>query len=148
MLSMQGAFAFPSWLAIRPGWDKRLKTVLPDQLTLQALFTVRVCSDLCGGVDEARSLVGLSVASHPYLAQHQINLTSVTWNYWPESFVRLVQTLEQFHADPASVFQRSQDHCSCCRRKLTDQVSRLRGIGPECWERVQLFFQQGASATN
>jgi hypothetical protein len=29
-----------------------------------------------------------------------------------------------------------RDRCRICKKALTDQQSRLRGIGPECWERV------------
>jgi hypothetical protein len=28
------------------------------------------------------------------------------------------------------------DRCRICKKALTEQQSRLRGIGPECWERV------------
>ena len=29
-----------------------------------------------------------------------------------------------------------RSHCRICKKALTDQQSCLRGIGPECWERV------------
>ena len=35
-------------------------------------------------------------------------------------------------ADARSVFARSHDRCCCCGRGLRDELSRARGIGPEC----------------
>jgi hypothetical protein len=34
--------------------------------------------------------------------------------------------------DAGAVFARSHDHCCCCGRGLRDELSRSRGIGPEC----------------
>jgi hypothetical protein len=34
--------------------------------------------------------------------------------------------------DARSVFARSHDHCCCCGNGLRDELSRARGIGPEC----------------
>jgi hypothetical protein len=34
--------------------------------------------------------------------------------------------------DAGAVFARSHDHCCCCGKGLRDELSRARGIGPEC----------------
>jgi hypothetical protein len=43
-----------------------------------------------------------------------------------------LQTIADYLADPATVFARSHGHCCICGRSLTDELSRSRGIGPEC----------------
>jgi hypothetical protein len=35
-------------------------------------------------------------------------------------------------ADPLSLFSEQKETCCCCGKRLTDPVSRIRGIGPEC----------------
>lgn len=41
-------------------------------------------------------------------------------------------TMEDYLRDPRAVLARSHDNCCCCGRRLTDELSRSRGIGPEC----------------
>jgi hypothetical protein len=38
----------------------------------------------------------------------------------------------QFLRDPETTLL-AGSHCGCCGKKLTDALSRERGIGPECW---------------
>jgi hypothetical protein len=45
---------------------------------------------------------------------------------------RLVTTLRDFLTDHRTVLARSCDQCSICGKGLTDELSRARGIGPEC----------------
>ncbi len=40
--------------------------------------------------------------------------------------------MEDFLVNPRSVLARSHDNCCCCGRGLRDELSRSRGIGPEC----------------
>jgi hypothetical protein len=48
----------------------------------------------------------------------------------------LVELAEQFHLDPLTVMRRNADRCCCCGKVLIDEVSRCRGIGPECLKHV------------
>jgi hypothetical protein len=54
----------------------------------------------------------------------------------PRDAARLVETIHDFLDDAAAVFARSHDHCCICGRGLTDEVSRSRGIGPECVHKI------------
>ena len=54
-----------------------------------------------------------------------------------EVFARLMPA---FVADPFQVFGVSRDWCCNCCRRLTDEVSRCRGIGPECLGRITDYF--------
>jgi hypothetical protein len=49
-------------------------------------------------------------------------------------------TMTDFIEDPEGVFARSADRCCLCGRSLTDEVSRGRGIGPECIQRYHLVY--------
>ncbi|WP_437194633.1 DUF6011 domain-containing protein [Planctomicrobium sp. SH527] len=54
----------------------------------------------------------------------------------------LVELTKFFLLFPDQVFARSKDRCCCCGRPLTDEISRARGIGPECLRVVNLCWQQ------
>jgi hypothetical protein len=45
---------------------------------------------------------------------------------------RVIATIKDFVDDHRAVLARSHDHCCICGRSLTDELSRSRGIGPEC----------------
>ena len=47
---------------------------------------------------------------------------------------RFLAIVERFIADPDAAFAASGSHCVFCGRPLTDEASRLRGIGPDCFE--------------
>jgi hypothetical protein len=55
---------------------------------------------------------------------------------------RAVGVLEDFLHDRRAVFARCHDHCCICGRRLTDEQSRARGVGPECvrWMGAALFL--------
>ena len=40
--------------------------------------------------------------------------------------------MADFILDARTVFARSHGHCCCCGKGLRDELSRARGIGPEC----------------
>jgi hypothetical protein len=55
----------------------------------------------------------------------------------------LRDALSAFATDPVGGLSIKPDHCLNCGRKLTDELSRSRGIGPECiksWETVMQFL--------
>jgi hypothetical protein len=45
---------------------------------------------------------------------------------------RVVDTITAFVTDTRAVLARNHDYCALCGRHLTDELSRSRGIGPEC----------------
>jgi hypothetical protein len=49
---------------------------------------------------------------------------------------RAVEVMRDFLDDHSAVFARSHDHCCCCGKGLTDELSRSRGIGPECIKKI------------
>jgi hypothetical protein len=51
---------------------------------------------------------------------------------------RLVETIREFLGDARAVLSRGCDHCCICGRPLTDELSRSRGIGPECIRKADI----------
>jgi hypothetical protein len=125
----------PARLALVPQGrrNRRAKTT-----TLSAEF---VCGELVAdypcpdGGCASRVELGLS------LTPGQLRLTRCCARSG-EAAARVVEAAEEFLADPAGVFRRSEDCCCICGRPLTDEVSRSRGIGPECHKRVDEYFHQ------
>ena len=60
-----------------------------------------------------------------------------------EAAMALVEMARSFLADPQSVIARNTDNCCCCGKALRDEVSRARGVGPECLTKMGVFFQWG-----
>lgn len=48
----------------------------------------------------------------------------------------VLDTVDDLLMDPMALFSRQADRCVNCHKPLTDDVSRTRGIGPEC---IRLF---------
>jgi hypothetical protein len=58
----------------------------------------------------------------------------------PIAVHEFVNVAKDFVLFPWQVFGRSTDYCCCCRKYLTDDTSRSRGIGPECLRSAALCF--------
>ncbi|MEK6259016.1 MAG: DUF6011 domain-containing protein [Planctomycetota bacterium] len=66
-----------------------------------------------------------------------------------EAATALVEMAGFFAIDPFFVMEKNKDNCCCCGKGLTDEVSRARGIGPECLGRLNMFFSSlSISTTN
>lgn len=55
----------------------------------------------------------------------------------------LVEMARLFVDDPQSVIARNTNNCCCCGKSLRDEVSRARGVGPECLTKMGVFFRWG-----
>jgi hypothetical protein len=51
-----------------------------------------------------------------------------------EDVARVVKLVRDFTEDAKAVIARSSKNCVICGRGLVDEVSRARGIGPECYK--------------
>jgi uncharacterized protein (TIGR02996 family) len=54
---------------------------------------------------------------------------------------RAVETMRDFVSDRRQVLARCHDCCCVCGRCLTDELSRSRGIGPECVQSCYRFLE-------
>lgn len=50
----------------------------------------------------------------------------------PDDARRIIATIRDYLEQPAATLARGSDHCCICGRGLSDELSRSRGIGPEC----------------
>lgn len=71
-----------------------------------------------------------------------IRLTSWNPNRYFEAVQNFAQTAREFVLFPWQVFSRSANHCCICGKPLIDDISRGRGIGPECLRHVSNCFGQ------
>ncbi len=44
------------------------------------------------------------------------------------------RAMEKFADNPTENWARVADHCKICGRGLSDDLSKARGVGPECWK--------------
>jgi hypothetical protein len=58
---------------------------------------------------------------------------------------RFIGTVREFLDNPGAVFARSHDACCICGRTLTDELSRSRGIGPECILKLDVILCRPAT---
>jgi hypothetical protein len=115
----------PSKLIALPAWDSRGKTI--------------DCSIIrCELMAEKSAVVGAHhVQKWDVLFACRINSRGLHCNQFRYrtglgDLDRVVSTIRDYQQDRRAVLARSYDHCSICQRKLTDGLSRSRGIGPEC----------------
>jgi uncharacterized protein (TIGR02996 family) len=70
--------------------------------------------------------------------------TASTWRYFYltalDDLHRALKVIQDFVTDRHQVLARAHDHCSICGRRLTDELSRSRGIGPECIQSCSYFL--------
>ncbi|HBJ33420.1 MAG TPA: hypothetical protein DDZ51_01405 [Planctomycetaceae bacterium] len=62
------------------------------------------------------------------------------YRYAPSAVDEFVKVVNEFILFPWQILSRSKNRCCCCGKWLTDDVSRSRGIGPECLRSAALCF--------
>lgn len=60
-----------------------------------------------------------------------------------EAATAIVEMAKLFVADPQSVIAKNTNNCCVCGKALRDEVSRARGVGPECLTKMGVFFRWG-----
>lgn len=112
-------------LVVNPGWSGHTKTVSLERLDVELFQQVRV---VING-QEARQFsrrMRLQVK-----AGRQVTTCSL-YESAERDAARIVETMSDFVDDHRAVFARSHDNCCMCGKVLTEELSRSRGIGPEC----------------
>jgi hypothetical protein len=119
----------PAKLVVHPGWNSVSKTVNLDWAPCELLQEARdVVRDI--RVKLFGKQVSFSISTKRPASVGSIYRTA-------EADVhRAVEVMRDFLDDHRTVFARSHDHCCCCGRELTDELSRSRGIGPECIKKI------------
>jgi hypothetical protein len=115
----------PAHVAVYPLWDGRARCLKPDHIR----------------ADVVVERVGYGGLSRP-MPEIALELTEglarcMQFSRWStEALQRLLPTAAAFLTDSPAVFARSAVHCCICYKALSNEVSRARGIGPECFKRA------------
>lgn len=111
------------WVMLRPGKNR---PVIVCEMVVERFLTYPY------SCEKALPHVEISV---------EIGASGPRWKRWgcgealgrsDAALERMVGVMQDFITDPDAVFSRSAGRCCLCQRALTDEVSRGRGIGPEC----------------
>jgi hypothetical protein len=119
---------------IRPGWTKPCRTYLTHE-------------QVYGRFSYESLFVDAIHQCHGKCAKFTFDDTSIRMTSWYrsryfEAVENFAQTAKDFVLFPWQVFSRSKDRCCICHKRLTDEISRGRGIGPECLRHVSNCFGQ------
>lgn len=142
---------------VRPGW-KSPAIRLFDKMTFQPNASDDVLdTEACGGryvrvqqhgrFEFDKLFVDAVHQEHGKCAKFVFDGTTMRLTSWYhsryfEALQNFAQTAKEFVLFPWQVFSRSADHCCICGKPLIDDISRGRGIGPECLRHVSNCFGQ------
>ena len=101
----------------------------------------------CVSITELPSQNGRAILKHTNACKLQLDESGQlsqhgTWyyRYAPIAVHEFVNVVSEFILFPWQILSRSKDRCCCCGKWLTDDISRSRGIGPECLRTAALCF--------
>jgi hypothetical protein len=115
----------PAKLIVHPGWNSVAKTINLDWAKCELLQeTLKIAKG------ERARMFGKQVSFG--ISTERPSSVGSMYRTAETDVSRAIEVMREFLDDHAAVFARSHDHCCCCGRALTDELSRSRGIGPEC----------------
>ncbi len=125
---------FTTGLAVRPAWNRRRKTLDTSEITIE-MFTET--PEVAGGQRWIKLRQDLEVVFRPDDSVYSLR----AWRYssGTEAAGELVRTIDAYLADPEGTLTNPSSNCNVCGRALTDDVSRLRGFGPECVRKIGML---------
>ena len=112
----------------KPDWIKRKRTIADDVLCVE-YWEKRACAD-DWRVPYHKCSFELKRVDYP---------RSVHPKTWSLTRDKVKQILLDFANDPMGTMARSRESCCICGKRLTDEKSRVRGIGPECLKTCRFF---------
>jgi hypothetical protein len=127
----------PAKLIVHPQWDRYDKTTNPEfvccELLQERFRTV-------GGqrVKQFGEQLAFNIGDKPQYLNHRPRV-GLMYETGELDARRAIKIIREFVDDHRVVFARSHDHCCICGKGLTDELSRSRGIGPECIKKIPHF---------
>lgn len=135
---------------VRPGFKKPKKrrqadgSAIFEQYGQMQFDTVYID---CVSITELPPQNGRPVLKHSKACKLQLDASGKlsqhgTWYHRqaPIAVHEFVNVVGEFILFPWQIFSRSKDRCCCCGKLLTDNISRSRGVGPECLRSAALCF--------
>jgi hypothetical protein len=131
----------PGKLIVHPEWNYSRKVVVIEEIECELLeerdVTVMALNPETGQKEKtaARQFAhqfSMDVQPDGPLKPRSYRLSAV------KDVARIVEVMRDFINDHNVVFARSHSNCCCCGKGLTDELSRSRGIGPECIKHIPL----------
>jgi hypothetical protein len=119
----------PAKLIVHPTWHRHTNTI---NLSLVQCELLQECLQRVNGVEARKFDRQLELRLDPTDAV-RLPLISRTAL---QDVRRAIDVMREFLDDHCIVFARSHDNCCCCGKGLTDELSRSRGIGPECIKKI------------
>jgi hypothetical protein len=127
----------PAKLIVHPTWYRHNNTV---NLSLVQCELFQECLRPVNGVQARKFDRQLELRLDP---TDSVGLPMISGTAH-QNISRAIAVMREFLEDHCIVFARSHDNCCCCGKGLTDELSRSRGIGPECIKKLDwcAFGQQ------
>jgi hypothetical protein len=119
----------PAKLIVHPTWYRHNNTV---NLSLVQCELLQECLRQVNGVQARKFDRQLELRLDP---TDSVGLPMISRTA-PQDVNRAIAVMREFLDDHCIVFARSHDNCCCCGKGLTDELSRSRGIGPECIKKI------------
>ena len=121
--------------AVRPGIYRSYGSVfiVPEKLEID------VIADKYQKLDDDQVTHKVGAALKLKLTEGKVEHTYFIYQRVLGATARLADSLREWVDNPAAMWTGSSDHCLFCGKSLTDDVSRTRGIGPECLKKYQLL---------
>ena len=126
----------PAKLITLPGWDRINKTIDRDWLSCELLTETTV------ETKKGPAKQWMKVLAFGFGLGHPARVATLRKNAL-EDLERVLGTIRSFTLDHRSVLARARDNCAICGRVLTDELSRSRGIGPECIQKAPWLVTYG-----
>jgi hypothetical protein len=122
----------PAKLIVHPTWYRHSNSV---NLSLVQCELLQECLRRVNGVQARKFDRQLELRLDP---TDSVRLPMISETA-PQDVSRAIGVMREFLDDHRTVFARSHDNCCCCGKSLTDELSRSRGIGPECIKKIRSF---------
>jgi hypothetical protein len=121
-------------VVVHPGWSSHHKAVLTDRVYCELLQEEATKAFVRDG-EEKKEVDARQFSRQLSMSLEGPSTPSLSRFYYSSvirDVARIIEVMHDFLDDHRAVFARAHDNCCCCGKKLTDELSHSRGIGPEC----------------
>jgi hypothetical protein len=124
----------PAKLIVHPDWDRYKKAVNPEFACCE-LLEERFVTVQGQRAKKLSERINFRIGDKPQYLNHRPRV-GLMHQTGVSDARRAIEVIREFVNDHRVIFARSHDHCCICGKALTDELSRSRGIGPECIKKL------------